>query len=351
MNGVISMNFVGIDRVIFGSCDLLLAKRFFSDWGLSLVKQTAKHLVFETLSGSQVRVVHESSKDLPSKILDTQQFREVVYALENARDLESVRSNLARDRELRIDPEGTVHTTDDSGIHIGFCVAKKGGREQAKKLSTAKSATFNSPGKKPRKDQVANVFERANPFQMGHIVFNVPDTQVAERFYRKRLGFHLSDRYVGGAGVFLRWAQESEHHNLFFVKSRTGQTALHHIAFEVENIHEVFGGGVAFSKKNWPTEVGPGRHPISSAYFWYFKNPLGGAVEYFCDADYITPAWKPHQYRVNRFSEWHLVDGIGQKSDFKVRPSLAASREIDQIQLPKITLPRSSASTNLSKST
>jgi catechol-2,3-dioxygenase len=165
---------------------------------------------------------------------------------------------------------------------------------------------------------------------MGHIVFTVPDTRVAERFYRQRLGFWLSDRYVGGAGVFLRWARKSEHHNLFFVKSRTGKTDLHHIAFEVRDVHEVFGGGLEFAKRGYTTEVGPGRHPISSAYFWYFKNPLGGAIEYFCDPDYVSEKWKPHNYRVNRFSEWHLNEGIELVDDGKIRPSLKAVKAMSK---------------------
>ena len=53
---------------------------------------------------------------------------------------------------------------------------------------------------------------------------------------------------------------------------------------------------------------------------------MGGAVEYFCDADYVTDAWKPNNYRVNRFSEWHLVDGIEQRDDGKFRPSLATAK-------------------------
>ena len=165
--------------------------------------------------------------------------------------------------------------------------------------------------------------------KIGHIVFGVTDVKRAEAFYRDRLGFWLSDRYVGGAGVFLRWAKRSEHHNLFFMKSRTGVNHLHHVAFEVADVHEVFGGGLAFGKLGWSTEIGPGRHPISSAYFWYFKNPLGGAIEYFCDPDYVTERWKPRNFRVNRFSEWHLPTGLPSKPDGHVRPSLAAAKAID----------------------
>ena len=56
---------------------------------------------------------------------------------------------------------------------------------------------------------------------------------------------------------------------------------------------------------------------------------MGGAVEYFCDADFVTEKWQPHQYRINRFSEWHLIDGIQIKDDGKVRPSLKSAKEID----------------------
>ena len=87
--------------------------------------------------------------------------------------------------------------------------------------------------------------------------------------------------------------------------------------------------GMAFARQGWSTEIGPGRHPISSAYFWYFRNPLGGAIEYFCDPDYVTERWKPRNFRVNRFSEWHLPAGLPLKADGHVRPSLAAVKAIE----------------------
>jgi catechol 2,3-dioxygenase-like lactoylglutathione lyase family enzyme len=283
-------------------------------------------MVFETSNGNQLVVLKNDNPNLPSKIAEHQEFREVIYGIAKQSDFERIKENLSQDREVNIDDEGVMHTVDDSGIHIGFRVVRQ------KKRSLPQETLWNSPAKRKRIDTISSVFKEARPFKMGHIVFFVPDTKVAENFYRRRLGFWLSDRYVGGAGVFLRWAQRSEHHNVFFVKSRTNSLALHHIAFEVNSVHEVFGGGLAFANKGWATEVGPGRHPISSAYFWYFKNPLGGAVEYFCDADFVTEKWQAHQYRVNRFSEWHLVDGIHQVDDGKIRPSLKSAKEIDQIK-------------------
>ncbi len=314
------MAIVGIDSVVYGSPDLKVARKFFGDWGLKKIADTRAGLTFETGIGSQIVVRPEAAKTLRPRLEGGSNFREVIFGVVNASALKAIAEDLSRDREVTVDADGTLHCIDDSGINVGFRVWKH--RRETRSAGTA----WNGPGSRTRIDKVSPVYDSAHPFKMGHIVFFVPDTRVAEAFYRKRLGFRLSDRYVGGAGVFLRWTEKSEHHNLFFVKSRTGKTDLHHIAFEVSDIHEVFGGGVAFSKRGWATDVGPGRHPISSAYFWYFKNPLGGAVEYFCDADYVTDAWKPNNYRTNRFSEWHLVDGIRQRDDGKVRPSLAAAK-------------------------
>ena len=323
------MQYTGIDEVLFSAPDLPLARRLFSDWGLRTVRDSRSGLAFATRIGSRIVVKPETARDLPPRIEGGSHFREVVFGVPSARELSRIAGDLARDREVRADPDGTIHSVDDNGIRIGFRIWHHA------KEAPAPGTAWNGPGHRPRINRIAPVYEAARPFKMGHIVFFVPDTRVAESFYRTRLGFHLSDRYVGGAGVFLRWAEKSEHHNLFFVKSRTGKTDLHHIAFEVENIHEVFGGGMAFSMRGWQTEVGPGRHPISSAYFWYFKNPLGGAIEYFCDPDQVTGAWKPHNYRVNRFSEWHLADGLGKVDDGQARPSLAAVKALASGKAPK----------------
>jgi catechol 2,3-dioxygenase-like lactoylglutathione lyase family enzyme len=318
------MDFIGIDTVVFGAPDLKHARRFFADWGLKKIADSASGLVFETGIGSQIVVRPEGAKTLRPRLEGGSNFREVIFGVPSRKDLAALANDLARDREVATDSDGAIHTVDDASINIGFRVWRR--RKEMRRNGTP----WNGPGSRQRVDRVSPRYDRARPFKMGHIVFFVPDTRRAEAFYRKRLGFWLSDRYVGGAGVFLRWAKRSEHHNLFFVKSRTGKTDLHHIAFEVCDVHEVFGGGMAFAKRGWTTEVGPGRHPISSAYFWYFKNPLGGAIEYFCDADYVTESWKPNNYRVNRFSEWHLVDGIAQRDDGKMRPSLAAVKTLEK---------------------
>jgi len=317
------MDFTGIESVHFGSADMALSRRFFSDWGLTKISHSAKLLSFQTGNGAEVVVRDQHSALLAPALSEGAQFREFVLGVKTQRELDRLANDLARDRSVTVDGDGVAHSVDDSGIHFGLRLNRR------KAIKPPTVVPRNAPGQRLRVDRVSAKYDGAQPWQMGHIVFFVPDTGEAERFYRQRLGFHLSDRYVGGAGVFLRWAQRSEHHNLFLLKSPTGKSALHHLAFEVRDQHEVFGGGLAFSKRGWPTQVGPGRHPISSAYFWYFQNPMGGGIEYFCDPDFVTEKWKPHQYRVNRFSEWHLPQGIVQIDDGKMRPSLATVKAMN----------------------
>jgi hypothetical protein len=77
-------------------------------------------------------------------------------------------------------------------------------------------------------------------------------------------------------------------------------------------VHELFGGGLFMQGQGWKTHLGPGRHPTSSAYFWYFVNPCGGAAEYDFDADVITDDWQPREMvpSPQLFAEWALHDGI-----------------------------------------
>src|SRR6202044_2700414 len=91
-----------------------------------------------------------------------------------------------------------------------------------------------------------------------------------------------------------------------------GRRGLNHVAFTVRDIHEVFGGGLHISRCGWTTQLGPGRHPVSSAYFWYFQNPAGGLIEYYADEDVLTPEWQPRDFEPGPtvFAEWAVDGGL-----------------------------------------
>lgn len=303
------MTVKGIDTVVFSAPDMAEARKFYADWGLKQVKAGKTGAVFETAVGSQIVVKPATAKDLPEPAVPGLHFRELIFGVSSQAHLNKLAKELSKDQEIRVDKDGTIHARDPNNLAIGFRLWKR-----KDKVKTTR-APINAIGKAERIDKPSVFYERAQPLRMGHIVFVVPDRAAAEKFYTKRLGFFISDRYANGSAVFLRYAERSDHHNMLFIQAQDGKTTdIHHVAFEVRDIHEVFAGGLAFARKGWPTQVGPGRHPISSAYFWYFKNPCGGAVEYFTDSDQVTGKWKPTSYRVNKFSEWHLPDGLGDSA-------------------------------------
>ena len=73
------MSVTGIGEITFGSSEPANCRRFFLDWGLRLVEETTRTLMFESLHGCRVRVAHSDMHDLPWSIELDPTLREVVY--------------------------------------------------------------------------------------------------------------------------------------------------------------------------------------------------------------------------------------------------------------------------------
>ncbi len=80
--------------------------------------------------------------------------------------------------------------------------------------------------------------------KIGHAVINVSDLETSKRFYTEVLGFKVSDIYpdgmMPGGMVFLRC--NADHHCLALVGGGSEQQdkSLHHLAFELDTLDEVF---------------------------------------------------------------------------------------------------------------
>ena len=151
---------------------------------------------------------------------------------------------------------------------------------------------------------------KAKPYEMSHIVYMTDDLENQKNFYVEKLGFKLTDAYPG-RGYFLRGSDSHNHHNLFLLDPGIGKRGFHHLAFEVGTIHELFGGGNNMTRNGW--------HPISSCYFWYFKNPCGGAAEYDFDSDVVDDNWVANDWESTpeNFAEWSLAEGMGEAMLYK----------------------------------
>jgi catechol 2,3-dioxygenase-like lactoylglutathione lyase family enzyme len=297
------MSTLGIDEITYGADDLATSRRFFLDWGLKLVQEEADRLVFETLNGCRVIVAAADHPGLPPAMETGNTLREVVWGVESEADLAAYAKNIAQQPGF-VEQGGRIGCTDPNGLAVRFQVTKK--REVE-----VQSADYNTWNRKGRVNQAAPAYERAHPIEVGHVVFFVRDVVACEKFYTGNFGFTASDRYPG-KGAFLRCAPDGGHHDLFLLQRPDRHAGLNHVAFTVRDIHEVFGGGLHISRSGWETQLGPGRHPISSAYFWYFKNPAGALVEYYADEDQLTADWQPREFEPGPtvFAEWAIDGGI-----------------------------------------
>jgi catechol 2,3-dioxygenase-like lactoylglutathione lyase family enzyme len=283
------MAITGIDAITYGVTDLTACRKFFLDWGLTLVRESDGTLDFETQNGCEVRVRRADDTSLPPAMEAGSTLREVIWGV---------------DTEAALATLPTAPMVDPMGLTSRFRVSRK------RPINVTGTAA-NVWGNTQRVNQAGAIYDHANPIEVGHVVFFTDKLAETEAFYRERAGFVVSDRYPG-RGVFLRANARGGHHNLFLLSPPGAKNGLNHVAFTVRDIHEVFGGGLHISRSGWQTQLGPGRHPISSAYFWYVQNPAGGLAEYFADEDHLTEAWQPREFTPGPtvFAEWAIDGGI-----------------------------------------
>ena len=301
------MSVLGIDQITYAADDLPTCRRFFSDWGLALKSETADELVFECLNGCRVVVAALGKDGLPATVEEGPTIVEVVWGVESEADLARYAAAIGEDPGFvdgEVEGARRIGCTDPNGLAVRLQVSRKRSIE----VDCGAMNTWNT---KPRVNQPAPVYERATPIEVGHVVFFVADVKATSEFYSKRFGFVGSDSYPN-RGAFMRCAPDGGHHDLFLLQLPSGKRGLNHVAFTVRDIHEVFGGGLHFSRCGWETQLGPGRHPVSSAYFWYFKNPAGGLIEYYADEDQLTADWQPREFEPGPtvFAEWAVDGGL-----------------------------------------
>ena len=293
----------GIDRLTYctdGSAEnFVAARQCFVDWGLALAHEAADELLFETLNGAQLRVLPPTHADLAH-----------TTPMEAGATLREVTWGMKGDGDLR------APATDPHGLHHCF-------QRSAKCSVDLQGSPSNAWGDVQRVNMPSPVYERAQPVEIGHIVLFTQKLSEAVKFYAG-LGFVMSDTYPE-RGAFMRCAPESGHHDVFLLQVPGKPQGLNHVAFAVRDIHEVFGGGLAMSRAGWKTQLGPGRHPISSAYFWYFECPVGGLIEYNADEDHLTADWQPREFTPGPtvFAEWAIDGGIDGHT--RRQPQVAAS--------------------------
>jgi catechol 2,3-dioxygenase len=127
--------------------------------------------------------------------------------------------------------------------------------------------------------------------KIGHVVLNVRDLERSVRFYTQVLGFKISDVYeadmVPGGMVFLRF--NTDHHGIALIGSLEDDSQnveLHHMAFAVTTLDEVFRARDHLEKNGVPIEF-HGRRRAGVQIAVEFPDPDGHMLEIYWGLDQV----------------------------------------------------------------
>jgi catechol 2,3-dioxygenase-like lactoylglutathione lyase family enzyme len=277
------MKIMRVEELVFGAEDAAAGTRYFNDWGLQQVGSAASGADFTLPSGQAIKVRAAGDASLPLTEESGSTLREAIWGVDNEASLDAIGTELSRDRNVRRDADGTLHTVDPHGFAVGFRVSAP--------------QDVSAPIPPTRLNKPFAGVERARPTRIGHLVYFVTRGKEAEgqAFYADRLGFRISDRSAD-FGDFLRAPGSLDHHNLGLFNFRD-KACYGHIAFEVNDFDEVMLGGQFMKRQGWKPQNKPGRHIVGSNTFWNFINPCGGNTEYFSDMDMMDDDWQPRIWK------------------------------------------------------
>jgi catechol 2,3-dioxygenase-like lactoylglutathione lyase family enzyme len=127
--------------------------------------------------------------------------------------------------------------------------------------------------------------------KIGHVVLNVRDLERSVHFYTQVLGFRISDIYeadmVPGGMVFLRF--NADHHGVALIgslKEDSPNVEMHHMAFAVSTLDEVFRARECLEKNGVPIEF-HGRRRAGVQIAVEFPDPDGHQLEIYWGLDQV----------------------------------------------------------------
>jgi Glyoxalase/Bleomycin resistance protein/Dioxygenase superfamily len=277
-----------VESLAYGADDITAGVKFHEDLGLEKVESGANGATFRTPSNQFIYVRKSSDTSLPTAPEGRNAMCECTWGVDSAEALEALGAELAKDRQVRRDADGTLHTQDETGNQLAFRVTTPA-------VVPLDPVEVNLSNINVRINTIKdrNMDRIAKPLRIGHVVWSIPENMKgkASDFYLNRLGFRMTDRSKD-LGDFMRVPGRTDHHNIFLLH-RANQNRFDHVAFEVHDFDELMVGGHHMTNRGWKAVTRPGRHMVGSNLFWYFQTPCGGKTEFFNDIDIMDDDWVP----------------------------------------------------------
>lgn len=139
----------------------------------------------------------------------------------------------------------------------------------------------------------AEFTRQAGIIEFGHVCLDAPDVHEAYRFWSTTFNARVSD-WIGDGACLMRI--DEVHHKLAVFQG--AEPGLCHMNFQVAELDDIFRNWHFLLDHGVEIEMGPGRHPQSTAVFLYFLGPEGFTYEYSWGVRRITDesSWKPRYF-------------------------------------------------------
>lgn len=121
---------------------------------------------------------------------------------------------------------------------------------------------------------------------LGHIVLVVPDLAQALDFYRRVLGFRVSDEIDMHGNRLVFFHVNPRHHSLA-IMGIPGMRGLHHLMLQVESLDDVGSAHDLCADRGVPLAMTLGRHTNDRMFSFYLRSPGGFEIEYGWGAEVV----------------------------------------------------------------
>jgi 2,3-dihydroxy-p-cumate/2,3-dihydroxybenzoate 3,4-dioxygenase len=151
------------------------------------------------------------------------------------------------------------------------------------------------------------------PIGLTHVPISAADVDACTKFALGVFGFKLTDQTK-----FMDFIRcDSTHHSLAYVRS--GVSALHHMAFEMQDLDAVMRGVGRLKDAGVEPVWGPGRHGPGNNVFAYYVAPFGAVIEYTSEIERVGAGYKvggPDDWKwpPGRTDHW----GLSRRDDAKL---------------------------------
>ena len=155
-----------VESLTYGADDPSAGIKFHEDLGLEKVESGANGATFRTPSNQYIHVRKSSDTSIPTAPEGRNAMVECTWGVDSKQALEALGSELAKDRQVRRDADGTIHTQDETGFNIAF------------RVSTPDVVNFDPPdinlvtmNGRINKIKDRDMDRQAKPIRIGHVVW------------------------------------------------------------------------------------------------------------------------------------------------------------------------------------